>query len=444
MRVQNNTKDIAFLVYSPERIRLKNNSFDGNYNIGAKVIIDVMERAGIAIDYCSPETAGEYKTILVSFTSTYDIYAFYKAVSLLSTWQRPRTFKVIGGGFGMQNPMTIRNYVDVAIFGRAEDIIVDVITEKITNHPGIMFLPDITPVKINQISRLYGNSISLRTGGTTAQTEWKESFVGCINKCKFCHYTWSRKWLSKDETYKQGSLTMEHSMEILWKDIFSMEKKEGRIRTAVDGCSERLRFLFGKKITDKDIKNGIEYIGKFEGITVLLVYNIGNMPGETEDDIELLYKSIQSAKPKNRVIVVVHTTPFRPSLVTPMQYFGVKIYPDWHDRAKTVVYDSDKLRVVNSFTLESSYSHLMSMIVERATEKTDKLFHAICFSPRLKGIKNKKKVKMIELNFDLQPYLKEYHPEDDNFPGHFLSSYTSREKLSEYFKSLKEKIDQKE
>ena len=86
--------DIAFLAYYPEKKRSKNNSFEGNYNIGANVIMDVLKRKGIACDICTPDTAQKYKIVLVSLTSEYDCLALYRAIALLPTWQPGRKFKV--------------------------------------------------------------------------------------------------------------------------------------------------------------------------------------------------------------------------------------------------------------------------------------------------------------------------------------------------------------
>ncbi len=193
--------DIAFLVYYPFKQRQDNNSFDGNYNIGANVIIDLLNRNNIHVDFCTADTAHNYKIVLVSFTSDYDVYAFYIAVSLLPTWQpKSRKFVVVGGGEGMQNPTTIRNFLDYGVFGRAENIITDLIDcvlgGSIFINPSVMNLPEIHEVVVNQVKELYPYSVNL--GGGRGKRNWKESFMGCPNKCLFCHYTWSRKWIGGD------------------------------------------------------------------------------------------------------------------------------------------------------------------------------------------------------------------------------------------------------
>jgi len=432
--------DIAFLAYYPEKKRSKNNSFEGNYNIGANVIMDVLKRKGIACDICTPDTAQKYKIVLVSLTSEYDCLALYRAIALLPTWQPGRKFKVVAGGAGMQNPTVIRNYIDYAVFGRGENIIhplIDcVLGGGVFTHESVMNLPDIHPVKLCQSLELYPHEINLGKGRGCRC--WKESFIGCPNKCLFCHYTWARKKIGGD-TYYQGELTMNRSIECLWKDIPRINKKEGRIRSAIDGFSERLRMVYGKHISNQEIIDGINHLGSFEGITVLLVYNISNMPHETEEDREELYKTIKKATPKNRVIVVFQSTPFRPSLLTPLQWSPVTLYPATSDLSAEVIHDSDKLRVMHSFSNESPYSQIQTVIVSRATPETNKLFHALCFHPQLRKGTARQKVNLLQRSFDLTPYLREYDA-DEKHPAWFLSSYTDNAKLRKAYEIAEERI----
>jgi radical SAM superfamily enzyme YgiQ (UPF0313 family) len=413
-------------MYYPHRQRQDNNSFEGNYNIGANVIMDVLRRRGFECNFCTPDTANKFKIVLVSFTSDYDCLAFYKSVSLLSHWQRnKRSFVVVAGGEGIQNPTTIRNYLDYAVFGRAENIIYDLIDTvmggNIFQHESVMNLPELHEVKLAQANELYPYEIDLGRGRVCRI--WNETFIGCPNKCKFCHYTWSRKWIGGD-TYYQGNLTMNRSVEILWKDIQRFTEKQGRIRTAIDGFSQRLRFAYGKHISNEEIIEGINHIGSFDGNTVLMVYNISNMPHETQSDKDELYLTIKKANPKHRVIFVLQSTPFRPSLLTPLMWSPVTLFPMTSDLSAKVIYNTDNLRAIHSFSNESAYSQLETVIVSRATKETDKLFHTICFHPKLKSGNARDKIKLLQNTFDLSQYLKSYDISEPH-PAWFLRSFTN-------------------
>ena len=431
--------DVAFLVYAPDRDRRnscdrlrkqkKVKSFESNGNAGAQVVIDVLKKNGVEVGFCSVNTAHKHKIVLVSFTSLYDILAFYKSVALNYDWQaKNRTFLVVGGGFGMQNPTVIRNFIDYAVFGRAENIISSLIDTllggKAFEHESVMCLPDIYKVKVAQVDKLYG----------------KESFIGCNNRCLFCHYTWARKNISKSKEYAQGTKTNGINPELLFKNLIKTKKKYGMLRSALDGFSEELRFRYGKRISNKEIKDNIEHIGAFSGISILHLYNIGNFPGEIEEDRQELYSTFYSATPNNRVVVTLFTTPLRPALATPLQYAPVALLPDYSQTPGKKIVEKETLCVMHSIANESPFSQLQTVIVSRATEQSDKIFHAICFSKKLRSLNAAQKVRALQNSFDLTPYLREYEPTEEKHPGWFLESYTTTEKLAQKYNQSREKV----
>jgi len=197
----------------------------------------------------------------------------------------------------------------------------------------------------------------------------------------------------------------------------------GRVRVAIDGFSQRLRYAYGKRISNADIVAGVEHAGSFEGTTVLLIYNICNMPTETHVDREELYDTFKKCKPKNRVVCVLQHTPFRPSPATPMQWEPAALFPDWSKLREGVICETESLRVVHSWTLETPYSHLISLVAERATIDSDKLFHAIVFSPALKKGLSAARLATAQKHFDISQYVREYNI-DEPPPTWWLQSYT--------------------
>lgn len=405
------------------------------------MIENVLKANGLNVRRCTPETAHNQDVVLVSFTSNYDVISFYAAVARRPEWQRnKRCFKVVGGGFGMQNPTLIRDFLDYAVFGRAENWIYSVIDTILggtePSHPSLMNLPDLHPVVIGQTPELYSDG------------KYNETFTGCPYKCMFCHYTWARKYQDKrDEnrgSYVQESLTSGNTPELTWDQLFTYGKKAGRLRVAIDGFSERLRYIYGKRILNSDIVDGINAIGQYEGNTVLLVYNICNMPTETDKDVDELSSALKKADPKGRVIFVLHSTPFRPSLATPMQWEEVRLFPEWVSKRADVIDDRVNFRATHSFTLESAWSHLLSMIVERATPQSDEMFRNIVFSPTFKGGKYRsaQKVKILQNHYDLSQYLKEYDF-SERLPAWFLSSYTEADKLINAARKMRSRANDK-
>lgn len=430
--------EVAFLVFLPPRTRRAKNTFDGNSNIGASVIADLLHEAGIKLAYCPPELAHEYRLVLVSLTSSYDVLTFYRHVALLPAWQKgARKFKVLAGGAGMQNPVPIRNFVDYAFFGRAESAIVSIVSSILGGgqpdpHPSLMFLPDVHPVRIAQAETLLSTA------------SFVEEFVGCPLKCKFCHYTYARKHIGSDGAYGQYvQKTLTHgdsNPELTWDGLFTWGKKFAMARVAIDGSSERLRYIFGKRITNDDIVEGINVVGSYYGTSVLNVYNIGNFPTETRDDIHELYKTLARATPKARVVLKLHTTPFRPTPATPMQWERATLLPDWSKTfSGTSIVLTPTFDASHDYMLESAYTHLVDLITIRATPDSDRLFHVIAFSPSLKRLTHERALRLLEREFDLTPYLREYEL-DEPFPLWFLEGYISNEVLRRAARHMREEL----
>jgi hypothetical protein len=83
-------------------------------------------------------------------------------------------------------------------------------------------------------------------------------------------------------------------------------------------------------------------------------------------------------------------------------------------------------------------------MIGRATEDTDKLFHTICFSPKFKGAaRDFRRFKMLENNFDLSPYVREYHPDEEKAPGWFLRTYLPQSALKKAYLWTKEREGEK-
>lgn len=239
--------------------------------------------------------------------------------------------------------------------------------------------------------------------------------------------------MGNDGQYVQESLTSGNSPEILFKNIGSINKKYGRLRIAIDGFSERLRHLYGKKITNQEIIDGFCHIGSFAGNTVVILYNIGNMPTETDDDRSELYALFSRIKPRHRVIVILHTTPFRPSLLTPMQFAPVSLSPPASALRFGEIVSTDTFMSKHSMSNEGPFSHLQTVVAERATPETDRLFHTICFSKKLRSLNSAQQVRALLANFDLLPYLRRYDPDEEHGPGWFLESYVPNPMIRKAF-----------
>lgn len=439
---------IALLIFpwqwKKHRVKSKS-SFDWNLNIGACIIKQILEEEteDYKINFTTAENAHKHEIILISLTSTIDNLNLLHTVKQLKTWQKEnRKFKTIVGGFGLQNIYPIRDYIDYAIFGRAEEIISDTIKHATDNtpheHPSIMNLPQITNVKIAQTTKPYPHTLN------TKPTPFTETMLGCHNRCRFCHYTYSRK---QPKTQHYDRTLRKSSKEYHIKDIPTYWDKRSRLTTSIDGFSQRLRKAFHKNITDTDIQDTLEYISKHgeKKKAWIQLYNIVNYPTETQKDIEDFHTTLKQIKTSNTELIInIQPTPFRPSIITPSQWMPVNIEMDWSNKARANIIHEEKLWTFNSRYIESPFTHLSDMVMIRSdgSPEDNDLINTLLFNTKLKRLTNPMKLKALEKKFDLNKYTKEYEIKADSLPTNYLESYTPNTTIMKLAKKLKNNLEE--
>jgi len=365
------SSDAAWLIFGKYRPdRYQRNSWVAMQPLGVKVLQEIMTQAGLAIDTCSPQ-APHSNVVLVSLTSEQDVAQFYQQVSLLEHWQpRVRTFRVVAGGYGMQNPYPLRDYVDYMFFGRAESEIVQLLADatarRPSHHPAVMnAFEQIHPVEVVQAQTLYDGQI------------FQEAFTGCPLKCKFCHYTFARKHQGTDHAYSMNTATrgalyvqttghgtggaqgeQKGNLEITWPQLLDWPHPQyyPHVTVGLDGPSVRLRTLYGKPISDSEIVEGLDTYFRDShqaGLSgsFFKIYDIGGFPGETQTDRQQLERALCQVAPPPRTdykaTVIVHVTPFKASAWTPMQWeaFSLTNFAKLYGRQTIAVWDGDPSRL---------------------------------------------------------------------------------------------------
>lgn len=308
---------------------------------GAKMLREVLESSGHITDTVTVDGIDAYDVILVSLTSEADCLAFRRAVLACPDWRRGnRRATVIAGGFGVQNPYAISDLVDVAYWGRAEDEIVELVEDALSGRhefssQHMMRMADgVTDVVVRQPTTLFDGHFT-------------EEFVGCPLSCKFCHYTFARKHLGGDGAFAtaadgkqsaqylstmygdhgEGSSTV---AEVSWPLLTDWPAHLGwrpYVKVGLDGPSERLRWLYGKRISRDQVADGMQAVidrldaQRDSSGVALSIYDIG-FPAETAEDREELHDVVMSLRePRHaRMTLTIHLTPFKPSSWTPMAW----------------------------------------------------------------------------------------------------------------------------
>lgn len=380
-------------------------------SIGALCIQKELEQNGYTVEICDYKTAHDYRLVLVSMTSTWDLYEFYKSMKK-NNWT-DRKFVSLLGGFGCQNPFALSPFIDYAFFGRAENVITEIVEKLLSGQ--VLDYPYITPLAVPKtvvarpVQELYRTPIKYGKNNAT----WVEEFTGCPYKCQFCHYTHNRKNVrmgNKNQYINDGIST--GSKEIMLKDIPNYTEKLGRVTAALDGYSERLRYLYGKPIAWDDVEDALDHLASFKGNTYFKMYNITNFPGEMETDekefTDFFQQYIQSTSKKDGLLTVeVFNTAFRPSLNTPMERMPVRLFPEAR-KENNLIAKGEGVIVKYAHLIQGAYMHLADIIAIRYQSAHHPLIDFMATNSTFNKMNNKKKLDYLMQHTDLTPFLKSY------------------------------------
>ncbi|MEK7112206.1 MAG: hypothetical protein AAB875_02660, partial [Patescibacteria group bacterium] len=374
--------------------------------------------------------------------SIWDVYNFIAAVGSVKAWKL-RSNIVIAGGWGLRNVAPLRHIIDFAVFGRGENTIVELIETilkgrdiKIDNVMNLKSYP--TPVTFDQAKELYPHEIDSKP------IKYKEFSLGCPRQCWFCIYTFARKFLKDgQDPYYETSTKFQMSKELIITDIKRRWNGQSvNLRTSIDGWSERLRLAFNKKIYDEDIIEAIEaasIIGT-SNPTHINTYMICGYPTETNEEKDKFIDLLSQAHPVgNKIVLKLILVPFRPAPLTPSAWLPADILTNWKRITTNVeVIRSPKYDVsYENKSIESPWSLLQSLIIERATENSDEIIKMICFSKALDRLCAKGKVDALGNNFNLDSYTREYHIGIEQIPTWYIDSYIPNETIQRMAKTLK-------
>lgn len=259
---------------------------------------------------CTIDETDRYDIVLFSATSPLDIF------ELIKESKNKKKQNLLIGGQGCYSPLSLLNMEAKVFFGRAENIVNDLVHSNVTTKSllDLKSFNDSNEYEIRRARRLLDG----------------ETTVGCKNKCKFCQYAHTRNYIGPlDYTpTTKGYIVNEDT----WQ---SFKIKTGHITTALDGWSEKSRKKVRKQVSDGEIIEKLNRcIKELNGTMVLKVFQIVGYPWETLDTVnndiaafsELLSKCAKHGK--GRVVMMFLCTPFSPEPITPMSGEPVSLI-DW-------------------------------------------------------------------------------------------------------------------
>jgi hypothetical protein len=428
----------AYVVSKQAKQTYANDNFDVRSWPGFEMVLDCLRRADYQITYAGKATAHQYDIMLVSITSDCDWWGY---LNERSQWVKSNT-RVIIGGPGVLNVRPFLPYADIFVLGRAENIILPLLEAEskgdYLEHKSVIYskLFNINQkYQIAQAKELYPYQYTLTSG-----KPYKETALGCPNKCYFCNYTWSRKYIG-DGTFKAGvdgmyaSGNREHTMADLLASPVEDWQKEGPLRiTALDGMSERLRFQSNKRITRDMFRQVLTGLATIEKPHQLKIYNIVGYPTETIEDWQEYIDDIQAVDSKlikgKQWQLLCHYTPMRampntPSAIWPMSYQDYRGKIAQRLKSPTmpgnVFYQGNKFWAVEGMGTDSLASVIQSAICLRGTEEDSEKIMRLARTNKYWGASSFAKRVTLEREFDVGRLFKAYTW--DNLPTKYLETY---------------------
>jgi hypothetical protein len=290
-----------------------NHAQNRNISFAANGMNAILSELKYQYEYVTIDHIKDYYVCLLSLTSISDV----EQAALQIQPKDKGDCTVIAGGQGCLSIHPIMHIIDVAVFGRAEGQINDIIDGAM---PPNVWRKENDPYFLGRYQ--------LRQA-TTLLTDVHEQSIGCKYKCHFCQYTWTRKLWGDRYTHNSDLYAQEDS----WNDLVA---RPGRNCTAWDGWSERTRLAVNKRITDAQIHDKLSAImaSGFTSVVNLKIFNIVWYPWETEAsltaDIANVSKLLSScdAEHGTRILIMFLVTPFSPEPLTPMADCSANVTAD--------------------------------------------------------------------------------------------------------------------
>lgn len=450
MREKKDIKICAYVNSAYSGRSYKNNSFDKQQFFGLRVIIDVLARAGYSVDFAGAATVHKYDYVLVSITAQHEWWPFIRD---RLTWQ-PGNYKVLIGGAGMLHISPFLRFADFFMFGRGEELILPLI-EGIErdggyDSPYVADARNFDPASgrlyyVKQAERLYPHEIELAGCDKTSKSAiWgaktKEAAIGCNHSCFFCNYSWARRWLPGDADCYRTSGGRVHSEDkeraiLDWAAGLAVDYRY-LITTAIDGFSERLRFLVNKKITDEILYKFTLAILSEDGRAMNVKYfNICGLPTETEDDWWALIRIFERADkdaphyagPQHGIIL--HSTPFNAQPVTPLacapmskrNYRGEVSRVLGKYQQGNLIFKGDNLWAVESSGTESLSTVMLHALAVRGSIDDSENIIKLCRSSKFWNASAPQKEATLCKYFDMDKLFGCYTA--DTLPSRYLRTY---------------------
>ena len=420
----------------------KKECYNVRVNAGISVVCDILSRHGYDdIKYTSSATVTKFDIILFSVTADCDWWEF---IAERNKWPSGN-YKVIVGGQGVLNVRPFLPWVDYFMLGRAEGEIDKLVSalDKCGEYESkyVINSKTFSPSKqyyIKQAKNIYPYDVHLASGDT-----YHEDVIGCNHRCLFCGYTWHRKHVKQEEFNYSGLWNGGKDRERAMIDMHNgIDVDLVKLRTtAIDGLSERLRFMVNKRITREMLREFIINLARCDKPHQVKFYNIIGYPTETIDDWfefvdDVSICDAEFKKQDKQTSILLHSTPFRAMPATPLACKPMS-YKNYRREIARVLgrgkykgnifYQGNAIWCVESMATESLPTVIPSAIVWSGTEADSDGFIKVASSKKFKSANANTKQATLEKYFDVGTLFGSFTP--DTLPTKYLKTYCNVEKM---------------
>lgn len=439
-------KICAYVQETYAKTTYKNECLDTRQFVGLRIIIDALQHNGYDVDWAGIATVHQYDVVLVSLTSDCDWWTF---IAERTRWQKGN-YKVIIGGAGVLHVTPFLKYADYFSLGRGERTIVELVKAidgkgSITSDSIIesaSFSPD-NIYHIEQTDEPYPHTIALKDN----KNGYCESTIGCNHRCLFCGYTWHRKFISPHNHYEMGG-GLFADMEDKERAMLDVRENPASVNfsklrtTAIDGFSERLRYMVNKPISKQCMIDFLRMMIESEAKPhQLRLFNICGYPTETDDDwreyIDTLFEADNAAHDTingRQWSIVLHNTPFRAMPATPLACAPMSLKNYRGQIGATlgkglkgnIIYQGSHIWSVESMATESLSTVILSAIAHRGSASDTENIERISKSKKFWGANSATKEMILSKLFDVDTLFGEYTAE--TLPSRYLRTYAAVEK----------------
>ena len=386
----------------------KNDYFESEKYIGFRHIISEIDRDKHYVEWCSSATMNKFDFVLVPIISFYDI------INLINELKgKKRTCRVVVGGPGVFNIRGYKDYIDIAVFRRAEGIINKVLE-----------MEPLDNVWYKEYDEGLKNVYEI---GKPRYFIGDEKSIGCRKKCKFCQYSWTNGYKTRKETGKYTSGFSEYEDFFL---SFDWEKAVQHVVTALDASTEYGRKRIGKYISNKEIIEKLResnYVKTNKRLSVK-IYNIIGYEWENEESarLEEIRETLKEASQyiKNKVILSFHFSHFVPMQHTPFWHYPVNRvnYKEIFNRSERnyILCNTDNLQAYTGNWGTTPAYAIEECLIERAWEEHAEIIEKTFTSKKYWNLSAMQKMILFEKeDYD---YASRRYSESEDYPTNYIIS----------------------